>query len=73
MDPSAAAMNAPLTDEPGRIAQPAAIGIRSPANSAPTPCVVQRPQPTLGPMKLTATPRRPNQTRQSVRFPRPLT
>ena len=45
----------------------------SAANSAPIPWVVQRPQPTLGPMNPTATPISAHTERQSVSAPRPLT
>ena len=48
--------NASAMPEPGFIAQPARIGMISAANSAPIPWVVQRPQPTFGPMNPTATP-----------------
>ena len=45
----------------------------SAANSAPIPWVVQRPQPTFGPMNPTATPISAHSERQSVSAPRPLT
>ncbi len=71
--PCAEASKAPPIDEPGAIAMPATIGISSPPNRAPTPCVVQRLQPTLGPMNPNATPASANHTSPSVRLPRPLT
>ena len=73
MVPAAVYAKAPPGDAPGRSVQPATIGIRRPANTAPTRWVVQRPQPTFGPMNPTATPPSAHSARMSVSSPLPLT